>query len=149
MPRIAPLLWALAALAALAAPHTRADQSVTFGEYTVHYNALNTDALLPEIAQRYGISRSKSQVLLNIAVLKNVAGTTAQPVVARVEAHARNLNNQLSKLDMREVKDQGAIYYLGTTRANDGDTLTFTATVTPEGTAKPLQVEFSEQFFTK
>jgi hypothetical protein len=149
MPRTVSLWWALAALMALAAPSARAEQSVSLGEYTVHYNALNTDALLPEVAQRYGISRSKTQALLNIAVLKSVAGTTAQPVTARVEARARNLNNQLTNLDMREVKDQGAIYYLGTTRVNDGDTLTFTVTVTPEGKGQPVGVEFSQQFFTK
>jgi hypothetical protein len=142
-------LWALAAVAALMAPTARAEQSVGFGEFVIHYNALSTDVLVPEVAQRYGITRSKSQVLLNVAVLKNVAGTAAQPTTAKLTAHARNLNNQLSTLEMREVLDQGAIYYLGTTRVSDGDTLTFTIDVVPEGTGKPLRVEFRQEFFTR
>jgi len=140
---------ALLALAALLPAGARAEQSVSVGPYTVHYNALSTDVLLPEVAQRYGIARSKSQALLNVAVLKNVAGTAAQPVTAKVEAHARNLNNQLATIEMREVRDQGAIYYLGATRVTDADTLIFTIDVVPEGQGEATRVEFRQQFFTK
>lgn len=148
-PIITRLACALTALAVLVPVGARAEQSVGVGEYTVHYNALTTDILLPEVAQRYGITRSKSQALLNVAVLKNVAGTAAQPVTAQVEAHARNLSNQLATIEMREVRDQGAIYYLGSTRVSDGDTLTFTVDITPEGRGQPTRVEFRQQFFTK
>jgi hypothetical protein len=140
---------AVAALAVLLPGAAPAEQSVAFGDYTVHYNALATDVLRPEVAQRYGIARSKNQALLNVAVLKNVAGTAAQPVTARVEAHARNLSNQLTAMEMREVRDQGAIYYLGVARVSDNDTITFTVDVTPEGQGQPTRVEFRQQFFTR
>lgn len=145
---LVPVTFA-AVLAAAFSAGARAEQSAGFGEYVVHYNALTTDVLQPDVARRYGLSRSKSQALLNVAVMKNVAGTAAQPTRASVRAHARNLNNQLVNLDMREVEDQGAIYYLGSTKVEHGDTLTFNIEVTPEGTAQPLRIEFRQEFFTR
>jgi len=47
-----------------------AQQSQDFGEYVVHYNALNTNLITPQVAQAYGIRRSSSRALLNITVLK-------------------------------------------------------------------------------
>ncbi len=133
-------LWPLAA---------GAEQSATVGDYVVHYNALTTDMLQPEVARHYGITRSKSQALLNVSVQKKVMGTTGKPVTASVEAHATNLNNQLKNIAMREVEDQGAIYYLGTVRVDHGETLNFSIDVTPEGKGQPLTVEFQQRFFTE
>jgi hypothetical protein len=41
-----------------------AQQSQSFGEYSVHYNALNSSLLSPEIANAYGIRRSDSRALI-------------------------------------------------------------------------------------
>ena len=45
-----------------------AENAETFGDYTIHYNALSTESLSPDIAKTYGIRRSKNRGLVNIAV---------------------------------------------------------------------------------
>lgn len=127
----------------------RAEQSSTFGDYTVHYSAFTTDILTPEVAKSYGIQRSKSRALLNISVLKKIMGTTGQPVRARVQAAATNLSSQLRQLTVRELNDGGAIYYIAETAVADGETLKFSITVTPEGGTASTTVTFDQQFFTK
>ncbi len=48
-----------------------AQQSQDFGDYVVHYNALNTNFIPPQVAKSYAIKRSSSRALLNITILKN------------------------------------------------------------------------------
>jgi len=131
---------------------TAAEQSSTFGDYTVHYNAFSTDILTPEVAKAYGIQRSKSHALLNISVLKKVMGTTGEPVRARVQATATNLSAQLRQLNVRELideqSDSKAIYYLAETQVTDGETLKFSITVTPAESSASTTVTFDQQFFT-
>ena len=81
-----------------------AEQSQTFGDYTIHYNAFTTDILEPSVARIYKIPRSKNRVLLNISVLKKVMGTTGQPVTAKIQATATNLSAQVKTLEMREIR---------------------------------------------
>lgn len=125
-----------------------ADQSKDVGEYVIHYNALTTDTLQADVARRYGLRRSPNRVLLNISVLRKVMGTTGQPVHARVTAHAKNLNNQLQRVHMREVGDRGAIYYLGDITVNNGDNITFEINVSPDVRGPAYTISFQQQFFT-
>lgn len=140
------LLWL--SLATLGAP-SQAEQSVDVGDYVIHYNALPTDALQPQVARNYGITRSPNQALLNVTVLRKATGTTGQPVRARVTATATNLNNQLHELDIREVDDQGAFYYLSTVKVNHGETLNFTVQVDPEKQGRVYTARFQQQFVTR
>ena len=136
----------------LACAGTMAEQSSTFGDYTVHYSAFTTDILTPEVAKAYGFQRSKSHALLNISVLKKVMGTTGQPVRARVQATAANLSAQLRQLNVRELIDEQAdskaIYYIAETSVADGETLKFSITVTPAESSASTTVTFDQQFYT-
>ena len=133
----------------LAAPTVWAEQSKTFGDYVVHYNAFNTDMLQPAIARQYGIKRSKNRIMFNITVLKKVAGTTGQPVQAKVIGHASNLNEQLRSLKPRKVVEGKAIYYIGDLPVTDKETLKFDFQITPNGKQQPYHLSFRQQFFTK
>ena len=140
--------YAAAALLAAVCWTARAEQSRTFGDYTVHYSAFTTDLLSPDVAKSYRIQRSKSRALLNISVLRKVMGTTGQPVRAAVKATATNLNAQLRELRVRELEDHGAIYYLAETGIGNGETLKYSVRVLPEGETTPLEFTFDQQFFT-
>ena len=76
--------WFLFVTALLLANPAGAQQAVEFDDYTVHYNALNTSELTPQIAQAYSIQRSSSRALLNITVLDS----DQNPVTAGVTANA-------------------------------------------------------------
>lgn len=130
------------------AGRVNAEQSQDFGNYVVHFNAVTTDMLPPQVASGYNIQRSSNKVLLNITVLKKVLGAAASPVEAEVDAEAVNLTDQHHNIPMRAVKEQGAIYYLGILSVDNRETYDFTVNVTPEGQEQPFVVRFRQQFFT-
>jgi len=129
--------------------HANAEQAKTFGDYTVHYSTFTTDMLTPDVARVYNITRSKSRALMNISVLKKVMDTTAKPVRATVVASATNLSAQLKNLQVKEISDQGAIYYIAEIPISDRETLNFNVAVTPEGEGRTYTLTFQQQFFTK
>jgi hypothetical protein len=130
-------------------PHSAAaENSMDFGEYVVHYNALATDFLPPQVARKYRITRSRNRGMINITVLKKVLGSPGQPVHARVEAYAENLVGQGREVNLREVREGNAIYYIGEFRVANEETLSFTARVQPRGTEELLEVQFSQDFYT-
>lgn len=134
-------------LGALWMPLAGAEQAVTVGTYTIHYNALPTQSLPAEVASTYGIRRSGNRGLVNVAVLKRNMELTGQPVEARVQASATNLNGQLRKIPMRRVTEQNAIYYIGEFGISNEETLRFTIEVKAEDMAEPTVVRFDQQFF--
>lgn len=117
-----------------------------FGPIEVHYNALTTDELLPEVARAYKIDRSKTRGLVTMSVLKQNDVGALSPVPARLSIYATNLNQQLTNIEMREIKEGSAIYYLGEFRVTPPDTLKFTATVEVNG-QPTREVVFNQKFY--
>lgn len=131
--------------AVLLAGPALAQQAETFGSYRVHYNALNTNLLTPDVAQAYGIQRAGTRAMLNITVLDT---TTNEAVKATITAGATNLTGQRRDIQLREISDQGAIYYIGTFRIANQETLNFAIDVSPEGHSEaPYEFSFRQQFF--
>ena len=127
-----------------------AQQSQDFGQYVVHYNALNTSMIPPQVAKGYGIKRSSSRALLNITVLKKVMDTPGTPVKANVTASGTNLTGQRREIDIREIEDkEGAIYYIGEFPVHNMETYNFTIDVRLEAETDPLVVKFRQQFYTE
>lgn len=129
-------------------PTAGAEQSQTFGNYTIHYSAFTSDYLTPEVAKLYQIPRSKNHALVNISVLKNDDSFLGKPVKAKIEGAAKNLSEQLRELNIREIKSDGAVYYIAETHINDQETLKYDFQITPEGESTPYQLSFQEQFYT-
>ncbi len=128
---------------------SQAERSQDFGDYVVHFNALNTNLLAPSVAGDYDIRRSPSQALINVAVLKKVMGTSSEPVMAKITGTATNLTGQQITLNMREIREGQAIYYIDTFRVSNDETLNFQLSVKPEGVKQAYSVVFRQQFFTQ
>ena len=143
------IAWLFGLCLNLAAPGVQADNSQDFGDYVVHYNALATDMLPPQVAREYQITRSKNNGMINITVLKKVLGSPGQPVHARVEVTATNLTGQARDIRMREVRDGNAIYYIGEFGVANEETLKFSVRVRPEDSPDFIQVEFNQDFYTQ
>jgi hypothetical protein len=127
-----------------------AQQSQDFGEYVVHYNALNTNLIPPEVAQAYGIVRSSNRALLNVTVLKKVMDTPGTPVSANVTASGTTRTGPRRELELREIKEPGgAIYFVGQFPVHNLETYIFDVTVAIEGESEPLDVRFKQQFYTE
>ncbi len=144
------LLNTLILLAALTSLPAIAQQAQEFGDYIIHYNALSSSLITPEVAKAYGIKRSDSRALINIAVLKNAGDQMASAVKAKVTTSGRNLTGQTRNVDMREIDDgDGAIYYIGELSVRNMETFDFTVMVLVEGQNKPFKVKFRQQFYTE
>jgi len=129
---------------------SEAQQSQDFGDFVVHYNALNSSLIPPQVAQAYGIRRSSSRALLNVTVLKKVMDMPGSPVRATIKADGRNLTGQHRTIDMREILDPGgAIYYIGEFPVHNLETYRFDVRVGIEGEEEPLIVKFKQQFYTE
>ncbi|MBP6627343.1 MAG: DUF4426 domain-containing protein [Arenimonas sp.] len=138
---------ALALGLALALP-AAAENSVRSGQTVVHYNAVPTTSLTPDIARQYGITRSANRALVNIAVREGALGAD-RAVPAKVTIAATNLSGQRSDLRVREVREGDAVYYLAEARIAGNDTLAFEVEATPEGATAPIRVEFRQEFFAQ
>ena len=131
--------------------NSSAQQSLDLDGYVVHYNALNTSLLPPQMTQAYGIKRSPNQAVLTITALKkdenNPLGT---PVQADVKASAVNLSGQRRNIEMRQISDlSGAVYYIGILRVYNLESFKFTVNLKIEGLEELAVVQFSKQFFTE
>lgn len=123
-----------------------AQQLKEFGDYSIYYSAFTTDFLTPDVARAYKITRSKNRAMLSISVLKK--GATFRPVRARITANAVNLSSQIKTLEMRELNDQDAIYYVAVAPVANRETLRFNLAVTPEGEENTYSFTFQQEFFT-
>ena len=125
----------------------QAENSTKERGFSIHHNAVPASMLTPEIATRYKVVRSKYRGLLTVSVIKDVEGTTGEAVTARIEAKSTSLIGRTENLELREVTEGDAVYYLATFPITDQDLLKFELNVTPAGETRPITARFTQQFF--
>ena len=118
-----------------------------FGEFEVHYNALRTDELAPEVARAYGIERSANRVMLNVSLLRRNADGSTTPVAGRVSATAYNLNGQLKDLQMRRITEGSSVYFIGEVGISGAEILVFDIDASPADQSSKYSVQFKREFF--
>jgi hypothetical protein len=126
-----------------------AENSTRSGGYTIHHNAITTDSLPVQVATAYGIQRSKNRALLNVSVIRDEPGTMGTPVRAQIRAVARTLYGQIRPLDLREVEEDQAIYYLADFPVAHREVLLFELEILPAGGRYPLRTNMRQEFFTR
>ncbi len=119
--------------------------SADIGDHVVHFNALATDQLPPEVARAYNIVRSKNRAMLNVSIIRNEDGSS---VPAEVSVNTVNLTGQLKNVTMRRIDEGDAIYYIGETPVANRETLVFDISVQPEGATAASEVRFQRQFYS-
>ena len=119
----------------------------TFGDYEVHYNAVRTDLLTPEVARVYNIERSSNRVLLNVSLLSRSEDGRTTPVDGKVSATAHNLNGQMKDLELRRITEGDSVYFIGDVGITGNEILVFNITATPAGASDVLTVQFKREFF--
>jgi hypothetical protein len=130
-------------LLVLTAPLAAQERSQQFGDFTLHYNAVPTVDLDPEIARRYQIPRSQRRGLITVSLVRE-----GDPVAAAVNARSRNLAGQVQAIRLREIREGEAVYYIGTYSAVEKEELEFTISAQPKGAeAGPFEVVFEHTFF--
>jgi hypothetical protein len=126
-----------------------AENSKSENGYEVHYNAFSSDFLTKEVAKNYQIGRSKTKGIINIAVLKQQEIGVPKSVKAKISLKAQNFYGQDKSVDLRMISENdGAIYYIGTFSVSSQETINFKASVLPDGSEAPIEIKFSQEFFT-
>lgn len=124
-------------------------ESRTIGEYTVHYQAVNSTFLTPEIAGQYNIVRSERRAFINIAVLHNNADGSTTPVAATVTGGKRNLLQQSGAIEFEEIREGESIYYIGQFDFSNAETLRFAIDVQPEAKGETHRIEWTTQLYSQ
>src|SRR5690606_15820807 len=95
----------------------------------------------PETAAATGLIRSRTQGVVNIAVLK-----AGKPSPAVVSGTVRNLLGQESALGFRQVREGEAIYYLAQFPFSSREVLKFSISV-QQGAAPAQTFSFNQEVF--
>lgn len=134
-------------------PAPAVDQNMTlnskdFGDYVLHFNAIRTDSLTPEVARAYGIVRSNSRAMLNVTIIRKQNGEPGKPVPGSVTVYASNLTGQVKNMTMRQVIEGDAVYYIGELPVANAETLIFEISATPINETSRFAARFQRQFYT-
>ncbi len=124
----------------------RGERKQVFGDYEVHYIGLTTSFLDAETAAAYDIPRSRKMGFLSISVLKKGAELPV-PVKAEITGTRKNLIGQINNIELREITEQDAIYYISNFRFDEEEVYRIALKVTPEGQTRTFDVNFSQQFY--
>ena len=120
--------------------------SANIGDHVVHFSAQTTDQLPPEVARAYNIVRSKNRAMLTVSVLRESDNVS---VPADVSVKTVNLTGQLKNVEMRQIEEQEAVYYIGEFPVHNLETYRFEIIVAIQGEPEPLMVRFKQQFYTE
>jgi hypothetical protein len=123
-------------------------ESQDFDNYTIHYIAVGTTFLTPEIAQQYNIVRSNRRAFLNIAIIRNNADGSTTPVPATIMGSKSNLLQQTSDIEFAEIQEGDAIYYIGQFDFSNAENIRFTVNVQPEMQGVVHEIEWSTQLYS-
>ncbi|MDR5866316.1 DUF4426 domain-containing protein [Halomonas koreensis] len=145
--RIRHWLGGLAMALALAAPAAQAQQYEQHGDYQIHYNALNTSFLTPEVATATGIRRSRVTGMLNISVVEARDDASTRTVNALIDGRVSGLTGQSRPLSFRTVRDGDSVYHIATFRIQEGEPMRFELEVRPDPDAPPAEIGFIQRFY--
>ncbi|MGB0938401.1 MAG: DUF4426 domain-containing protein [Colwellia sp.] len=121
-----------------------AENMQKLSNWDVHYIALDSTFITPEVAKAYQISRSRYNALVNISVLDNSkAGKPAKHV--SIIGTAKNNLGQFKTLEFSEVTEGDAIYYLAQVAVNNEETVHFSLEIS-DGT-KTQTLKFYQKFY--
>ena len=125
----------------------QAEQFERIGNYQIHYSAVNTRFLAPEVAAAYDIPRSKVIALLSVNVLEEQPDGSTEAVSAVVNGRVANLTGQSQSLAFRTILEDDSIYQLATFRIQPDEPLRFTLDVRYDRNAEPAEVAFMQRFY--
>jgi len=118
------------------------ESSVEFGDqtssYELHYSLVPSAFLSDAVAAAYGVTRANNRALINISLRETLADGGTREQTAQVSGSYTDLI-QKKTLEFREIREQGAIYYIAEFRHSDREMLRFDISVTtPSGAQKTI-----------
>ncbi|MBB1439457.1 DUF4426 domain-containing protein [Shewanella sp. SG41-4] len=125
--------------------YAHAEQKLQVGHFDIHYMALSSTFITPQIAKTYGIERSGYNGLVNITVLNtNLEGNPAIPV--EISGIANNLIDARITLDFKEIREGNSIYYIAEVPYRDDQEVNFTIAI-KHGNQLNTSLNFKQKFY--
>lgn len=121
----------------------------TVGDFTVHYNLLNSSFIDAKIATQYGLKRSGNIAMLNFSIIQKSDVPEGTPVIANVFGHGTSLAGQVKELAFKEIKEGKAIYYIATFPIHNAERLSFDIKVQPLKSGKLIPIAFKKQVYVE
>ncbi len=126
---------------------TNAEQKQSVGNFDIHYIALGSTFLTPNVATTYGIQRSNYTGIVNVSVLDtSKEGTPSIPV--EISGIANNLLDARVELTFREIREGEAIYYIAEVPYRDDQEINFQISI-KSGNRLNTQLAFKQKFYVE
>ncbi|HEY1077078.1 MAG TPA: DUF4426 domain-containing protein [Fontimonas sp.] len=138
------LLLALSLL--LASAVCRAEQYVDLGDFRVHYAAINTTQLTPDVARKFNVQRSNRLILLVLNAQRLVGGRY-ESVPATASGTATTLLGHVQTLELQPIREADVHYVIASFETLEAEYMTVDARVTPAGATAPIGIRFKQQFY--
>ncbi|MBO1518197.1 DUF4426 domain-containing protein [Oceanisphaera pacifica] len=117
-------------------------EQTTIGSWTVHYNALPSTFLTPDVARANRIERSRYNGLLNIAVLDE----NGKAVQVNLTGNGKTLLGTERALEFQTIREGDAIYYIAQYPYRNEDNVLFTIDIS--GPKQGGELSFRHTFYT-
>lgn len=124
-----------------------AEQYAQTGDYQIHYSAVSTRFLTPDVIQAYNLQRSANLGLVNVSVREKQEDGSTTPVNANVKGSVGDLAGSRESLSFRTVHEDDAIYHLATFTLRDDESMRFELDVQYDRNAEPEPVNFTQRFY--
>jgi hypothetical protein len=124
-----------------------AEQRVEQDGFIVHYAAIRTTDLTPEVARQFNVRRRGKQALLVLNAQRVEDSGTVVPIAATATGRVTSLLGHLQKLDLRPVQEGPVHYVLAEFETLNREYLTVDVQLTPQGAARPIRIKFQQQFY--
>lgn len=135
------MLLAAAAFAAEAQP-----REARRGDLVLRSSTVASERIDAATAARHGIRPAANRAVLNVVLLR---GPKREPVAAEVTALARNLAGVRQKIEMREVRENRRVSYVGSYEFLPKEVLDIEITAKPlrPEEARPLTLSYRERMW--
>ena len=124
-----------------------AEQSIETDRYVIHYNAFNSSIVAPEVAQKHNLQRSRYTAMLNVAVSEKQPDGTQTAVSAVLSGQVANLMQQTQQISFTPIKEEKALYYIGTFTFGNEEVMHVSIDVQPDPNQTATTIRFDQKFY--
>jgi hypothetical protein len=126
----------------------QAQQYEQVGDYQIHYSAVSTSFLSPEVAETYGIQRSPAMALLNVSVLEELEDGSTRSTNAPVSGQVGTVGSESSSpLSFRSLRDGDTLSQIAVFRIQEDEPMRFDLEVRYDRNAAPAEISFIQRFY--
>lgn len=115
------------------------------GVHTLRASVVPSNMLSSDSAREHGIPVADDRGVLTVVVIERKQGGE-RSVAAQVSATRTDLAGRAETIEMREMRVNDGVSYLGSFRVVASPRASFRIEALPAGAAQPLSVEFEERF---